>query len=330
MKRRLLLLGLIILSALVFFLTTRDTVGRDVELVAHYFTLEPGGSLFFNAGPYKEGTAIIGPNDSAFWVKDGKAYTVNEAAKEVAPELQQAPEDIQYDLAFTAAALESDDDEADRALDEAERLAEEGDYAGALEKHIWYHENALAVSPSHYGVRLSFALSDWIDLAAKYPEALAALKDIRDEKTSRLEAGDSDRELFHDVISINQHLGESSATVELFERVEAQDPDFASTLYDAVNEDLVQAKEFGLARKYLGDPIDRLATLRRQFEEGVKRAESSGFDLGREMHEKLFTDRVVRIITVLKETGDSEGAKNIQSEALKTLDNSIIRDAIDP
>src|SRR3954462_5851261 len=99
-------------------------------------------------------------------------------------------------------------DDAQRALDDAKRLTDQGDYEGALAKHVWFHDNALKVRPSYYGVRLSFALSDWIKLGKKYPKALEKLKSIRDEKTAKLLAGDSNRELFHDVESINQHLNE--------------------------------------------------------------------------------------------------------------------------
>jgi hypothetical protein len=53
-------------------------------------------------------------------------------------------------------------DKAEQALVDARRLAQTGDYAGALEKHVWFHDNALAIRPGYYGVRLSFALADWV------------------------------------------------------------------------------------------------------------------------------------------------------------------------
>src|SRR2546426_6861906 len=114
-------------------------------------------------------------------------------------------------------------------LDEARRLARQGKFEQALQKHIWIHDHVLEANPSYYGVRLSFALADWIDLGKKYPKALEALKAIRDKKTSRLMAGEDDRVVFHDVQSINQYLGESKATVELFKQIQARQPEFASS-----------------------------------------------------------------------------------------------------
>ncbi|HTG45388.1 MAG TPA: hypothetical protein VK633_12735 [Verrucomicrobiae bacterium] len=220
-------------------------------------------------------------------------------------------------------------DDAERALNDARRLAERGDFEGALAKHVWFHDNALKVRRSYYGVRLSFALSDWIELAKKYPAALEKLKSIRDEKTERLLAGATNRELFHDVESINEHLGEMAATVALFKRIEAGNPKFASQIYDLADEALLQNREYVLAKKYLGDPTERLVTAKRNFEEGMKFAKTSkSGDASRRAFERIFTDKVVQITTVLRETGDETGAKNIQTEGLKTLDNAAIRDAL--
>ncbi len=221
------------------------------------------------------------------------------------------------------------EDEAQRALADARRLAEQGDYEGALAKHVWFHDNALKVRPGYYGVRLSFALSDWVELGKKYPRALEKLKSIRDEKTSRLLTGEANRELFNDVESINKYLGESKATVELFNRIEAVDPGFAGRIYSIAEEALLQAREYALAKKYLGDPTKRLAAARRNFEEDMELAKTGEMgDHTREAFKSIFTDRVVRLITVMKETGDGAGARNIQAEALKTLENDTIRNAL--
>lgn len=64
---------------------------------------------------------------------------------------------------------------ASRAYDDAKRLEEQGDFAGALAKHVWFHEHALDVDPACSGVRLSFALGSWLQLGRKYPLALETL-----------------------------------------------------------------------------------------------------------------------------------------------------------
>lgn len=96
----------------------------DATAVMNYFPVSSDGSFGFSAGPYQGGTAIIGPNEMAFWVKDGKAYTVNEAAKDVAPELEPAPNTVKYDDAFIDAAhCEEDERERGLPVTPPERLA---------------------------------------------------------------------------------------------------------------------------------------------------------------------------------------------------------------
>ncbi len=222
-------------------------------------------------------------------------------------------------------------DDARRALDDARRLAKEGDYEGALARHVWFHDHALSVRPSYYGVRLSFALSDWIQLGSKFPKALDTLRGIRDAKSSKLLAGDANRELFHDVESINEHLSESKETVNLFKRIEAANPVFARTIFDLADSALLEAREYRLARQYLGDPKERLAAAKQKFDEGMKYSKTSkSGEASRRAFESIFADEVVRLVVVLDQTEDNAAAKSVQSEALKILDHEKIRNALEP
>src|SRR5690349_9740269 len=71
----------------------------------------------------------------------------------------------------------------------------EGNFQEALMRYVWYHEHALEYDRAVYGVRLSFALSYWKELADVYPPALVALKQMRDNKTKILIEKDISREL---------------------------------------------------------------------------------------------------------------------------------------
>lgn len=106
-------------------------------------------------------------------------------------------------------------------------------------------------------------LSDWMDLGKKYPKAIEALKAIRDRKTAQLAAGKYDFDTFMDVVAINEQLGDASASVETFKQIAASSPGEATGAYSVVEETLVNAKEFALARQYMGDPAERLATATR-------------------------------------------------------------------
>lgn len=71
---------------------------EDAHLVTPYLDkkslVEKQGFAF---GRLKEGTAVLGADGEAFWVKDGQSYVVNEAAKAIAPELPLAPESITFE-----------------------------------------------------------------------------------------------------------------------------------------------------------------------------------------------------------------------------------------
>jgi hypothetical protein len=220
-------------------------------------------------------------------------------------------------------------DRAKEAFDAAKQLAAEGKFQEALEKHIWFHDNALTIDESYYGVRLSYALAHWVELGERYSPAAKTLIEIRDKKASRLLAGKTERALFHDVESINAYLDQPAATVELFKKIEAKHPKFATSIYDLVEEALVATSEYSLARKYLSDPARRFLVAKRNFDEGMEHSETSRVaEASRRATEAIFTDEVVRIITVLDKTGDRAAARAMQAQALVVLENSVIRNAI--
>ena len=218
---------------------------------------------------------------------------------------------------------------ADVALKDARRLAATRDYAGALERHLWYHEHALESAPSHYGVRLSFALSDWHRLGEQYPPALDAFRRVRDEKTKRLAEGEENRDLFHDVFAMNRTLGDHAATVALFRRLDKNSPAFASKVADIADEALVGRGEYALLRKHLGDPQKVLASAKIALTLGLDHAKSSRDPKStRATVEKIFSENVARLLVTLRETGDRETAVLIRREALALVDSEALRETL--
>jgi hypothetical protein len=217
-------------------------------------------------------------------------------------------------------------DNAKLALDEARQLAAQGRFAEALEKHVWFHKHALEIRRSYYGVRLSYALRDWVDLGRKYAKAIEVLKAIRDQKASELLQGHLDRELFHDVESINDCLNERAATVDLFKAIEVRQPEFAASIYDLADEALIGAEEYALAGKYLGDASARLESAKADLEWGMECAKTKErAEQMQQAFERIFEDEAVRIITVLARTGRQQLAKETRSYALAIMDSPVIR-----
>ena len=155
---------------------------------------------------------------------------------------------------------------------ERARIAQfEGRYDDALREHLWFHENALAVDPALYGVRLSFALSDWAQLAQIYQPALNALLQTRDMKRDALLHGTEVRALFHDLASINQYLRQERETYELFRHLDATTPTFAADCAPFAIDVMLEVGDFELAAKYLPAPEEILLNASDSLNEHVKR-----------------------------------------------------------
>ena len=106
-----------------------------------------------------------------------------------------------------------------------------------------------------YGVRLSFALSYWKELGDVYPPALAALKQIRADKTAMLKKGKGNFDLFVDVTSLNQTLDENDKTVDLFQQLDKEQKKLAAKCWRAAKDPVIAAKRYDLAKNYIGDPV---------------------------------------------------------------------------
>src|SRR4051812_26335409 len=73
-------------------------------------------------------------------------------------------------------------------LKEAKADTKEMRYEDALAKHIWFYQSAIAFDKALYGVRLSFALNDWWNLALQYPPAMEAMRSTRDATEEEIHA----------------------------------------------------------------------------------------------------------------------------------------------
>lgn len=214
----------------------------------------------------------------------------------------------------------------------AQEAAREGRYEEALREHIWFHDHALEEQPSLYGVRLSYALADWVDLGKVYPPALAALRAIRDAKTVRLQNGDGDRASFHDVESINECLMEHEATHQLFVQLQKVNPALAQQCAELAMPSLVLAKDFALARTFIKDPEEAVRKWSRVLNEDVadlpKEPAPRKAPL-QEAYVHIYAERVRILLAVLNGVGDEVLAKSIRETALGSIESLAVRDAVD-
>lgn len=221
--------------------------------------------------------------------------------------------------------------QAHEMLERARKARLAGKYEDALRDHLWFHEHALAEDPSLAGVRLSFALRDWIYLAEQFPLARRALQAIRDRDTQRILNGSATLAGFHDVSAINSALGEERATHDLFTQIDAQLPELAKECADLALPALVAVEDFSLARRYLPDPVARITAM-------AKRVNDFAEDLARRGNASSapqllafvlnYTKEVRLIVEVFRRLGEDEEVAKASAAALDALKSDALRDAV--
>lgn len=223
-----------------------------------------------------------------------------------------------------------DDADPQTVLTEASTLARQGRYEEALQRQIWFHDNALRLQPSMTGVRLSFALSSWVELGKKYPKALATLVEIRDKDLAAFEGDGGSVDLFSDVNSIDNYLGDIPTTIELFRKLDARNPKLAESCFIFGEQTLAEAGEYQLCSKYIPQPEVNFQYIRSAYEmmEVMNRTQKA--DPRRlKSNETSFETRTCRLITILVVANRRPEAEIIQSKAIAVRDSVAVRTAIE-
>lgn len=214
-------------------------------------------------------------------------------------------------------------------LGEAVQDRSAGRYELALAKHLWFHEHALKHQPSLYGVRLSFALAYWFELAEKFPPAMDELRDARDRAATRFHKSGYDRSDFHDFVSLNRTLGEEARTAEAFKALDRMNSRAAHRVYRLAEPSLVRASEYKLCGKYL-DPDTQFASAVRlyQHDRRLEAQRAHAEDRPPETARPSFVNRITTLVSLLVQNARREEAQRIADAALRELDDETFRNAL--
>jgi len=214
------------------------------------------------------------------------------------------------------------------ALREARRLVKSQQYAEALEKYVWFHEHALDADPALAGVRLSYAVAEWVDLGEVYPPARKALEAVRDAKTEALMQGTAHGSLFHDVASINRAFGQSERTRELFESIARSNRGAAEKCFRFALEALVDNKAFDLARSFLADPRSDIDQSAIPLKSASRHAPSVEPEMYLEAVVSIYVKRVRLVLQVLIGVGDESEANCLRDYAVERVPDPQLRDRV--
>ena len=209
-------------------------------------------------------------------------------------------------------------------LNQAQIDKDRGKYVAALEKHVWFHEHALEYDRSFYGVRLSFALAYWVELAEVYKPALSALIAISDRNEKKVKSATTCcHDAFHDFASINRELGEFGKVVKLFKWLDANKPDSAKRNFDLAQPALIRLEEFALCGKYV-DPVADYREFEKAYTRSVGMAKEPRFGSEmKEFAEKSFINSVTTLVAILAINARDEEASAVVEKSLMVMNNDF-------
>ena len=243
-----------------------------------------------------------------------------------------------------------------KILQDAKDFMAKEQYEDALQRHLWYHNHALAIDPGQSGVRLSFALSDWIELGRHYQKAKLALMEIRDRKTRELTEGRGFSEMFQEVAAINHEFQVDGLTVELFKTLRQNDHQLAQQAYFYAEDMLVDKGEYALCLELLGSPQQRFDSIHQTYvmmldsherltESRQKMAQQiaeiirqrgvtnlftppDNSEMMKQSANKYFVKLAGQLIEILVATGHKDDAEKIQTQALAVLNDLRLKSAV--
>jgi hypothetical protein len=213
-------------------------------------------------------------------------------------------------------------------LRQARQLVKSQQYAEALQKYTWFHDHALDTDRSLVGVRLSYAISEWVELGEIYPPARRALESVRDAKAESLMQGTNDGSFFHDVASINRALGQVEQTRDLFKAMAGADRGVAEKCFRFALESLVHTKEFGLARIFLPDPRKEIDQFAIPFKFVPQPTASVSPEMLQETLVTIYVRKVSQILEVFIGVGEEDVCNHLRQYALECVPDTQLRERI--
>jgi hypothetical protein len=205
----------------------------------------------------------------------------------------------------------------------------DGYHDQALTKFLWFHHNALRHNSAFVGVRLSYALNCWRELASVYAPARVAFIRTRDETEAAFRNDPSSFDLFHDLAALNEQLGDGARTTDLFVDIARDDHAAAKRLYLVAESHLIAAGRYEVCGPFLDAPFRMQVAadsyeVMKNLEESRQADERSPPRLAR----TFYAHKVATLIGLLALNHRTEEADGIRAQALTVVDDEEFRELL--
>jgi hypothetical protein len=198
-----------------------------------------------------------------------------------------------------------------------------GDYEIALEKYLWIHKESMKYQSSFAGVRLSYALDDWKILSRKYPPALNAMIEVRDETEMSIRSGSGSYLEFLDLAALNRSLNQNTRTIELASWLSDHRPDLAREVLRISARAVESTQDAEAIAKHIvveGEAEELLASYRQLVELAERHpADSPRREKALEFANYYIATEAQRTAAILVRSGRQDDAKVLADELLKGL-----------
>ncbi|MEZ6068955.1 MAG: hypothetical protein R3C10_01525 [Pirellulales bacterium] len=174
-------------------------------------------------------------------------------------------------------------------------------------------------------------LSYWCDLAREYAPAHDAMVHTRDTAEASFRDDLSDFDLFHDVASLNDFLGDWLRTADLFGIVAANDHETAARLYRVAERHLVRCGRYRDCAPFLDVP-KRLALAAECFyymSLKLDQERQSEHDPPPKVAGTLYANNVATLIALLVINDRPAEAKAAHDEAIQVCGDADVKTIID-
>jgi len=155
-----------------------------------------------------------------------------------------------------ASTLADPTGQAKAAMARASKLAQEGRLQEALDEYMKCYRGLAGGRSVLFQQLVSSAMRN---LGSKYPPALAALRELRDQAMQNLQANPGAREVVREIAFLNERLGEGRATMGLYDSLPPGDSG-RQALGMIAHSAFIEARRYGdvLVGKTLGAMLNEL------------------------------------------------------------------------
>lgn len=215
-------------------------------------------------------------------------------------------------------------------LEQAREAALAGRFEDALRDQLWFHEHALETAPSLNGVRLTYALGDWVELGDHFPPARAALEAVRDRVAVRLLDGAGEPSHFVEAAAINSALQIERLSYLLFVELDQRFPALAAQCALTALPALLLCEDFALARRYLPAPQKHVAALAARLNEDVEWLAGAPPSAAPRLLATIlnYCQDVEQVLAALRGVGEPETEAAIRALALQLPAAPDVREAV--